>query len=208
MDKTVVLIYIIYLFFGCKKGKECPPVTVKPINPSFINWTKPYPVNTKEYIRYKSNKGPEESLLIYRDINYSEWYLKDDAGCGNSRGEWRNYNLMSTVYRKWFEVSILQYSSNETQISIVNRSGGMDEGAIIFSSDKSYRFQYNPCDTCLHFFNNYLVNNKSYDKVIRMYCPQGASSFGSENVKEIYLAEGFGIIQYSCSDSTVWNLVY
>lgn len=207
MDKTVVLIFIIYLFFGCKKEKECPPQSVKPINPAYINWTKPYPVNTIGYVRFKSNKGPEESLLIKRDMTYSEWYLKDGADCGNSRGEWRDYNLLSTVYRKWFQISILQYSSNETMIEIVNRSGGMDEGAIIFSSDNSHRFQYNPCDTCLNIFNNYMLNNKLYKKVIRMHCPKGANSSGSESVKEFYLAEDYGIVQYTCSDSTVWNIV-
>lgn len=208
MGKAVIFICIVCLLIGCKKGTDCPPKTVTAINPSFINWTKLYPENNIGYVRFKSNKGPEESLLIDRDMTFSEWFLKDDAGCGNSKGEWRNYYLMSTIYRKYFQVSILQYSSNETLLGIVNRSGGLDNGSIIFSSDNSFHIKYSPCDTCFHLFNNYLINNKSYDKVIRMYCPNGANSPGSESVKEIYLAEGYGIVQYTCSDSTVWTIVH
>jgi hypothetical protein len=158
-------------------------------------------------MRYKSNKGLEESLIINRDLYYREWYLQDDPDCFTKKGEWRKYNLMSSIYSKKFEIYILQHSSTETLIGIVNRNGGMDEGGIIFSSDKSHRFKYNPCDTCLHLFNNYSINNKLYDRVIKMYCPKGARSSGSESVKEIYFAEGYGIVQYTCSDSTVWNIV-
>ncbi len=210
MGKAVIFVCLVWLIFGCKKDKECPQQTVMPINPAFINWAKPYPIDTIGYARYKSNKGPEESLLIKRDMFYNEWFLqniKDDDPCVIKKGEWRDYNLTSTIYRKWLQVHILQYSPSETTVELLNYSGGNDGGSISFSSNNSYYFKYSPCDTCMHFFDTYLVNNKTYNKVIRMYCPSGAKTPGSESIKEIYFAEGFGIIQYTCSDSTVWNLV-
>jgi hypothetical protein len=207
MGKAINLVVIICLILGCKKRNECPPQTVKPIDPTYANWTKPYPIDGIGYVRFKSNRGPEESFQIKRDMDFSKWPLQDEEYCYDSKGEWRNYHLFSTLNRKRFQVSISQYSSTETMIVLVNRSGGMDEGGIIFSFKNPPQFKYYPCDTCLNLFTNYWVNNKLYGKVIRMYCPKGASSYGPENVKEIYMANGYGIIQYTCTDSTVWNLV-
>lgn len=210
MGKAIIFVCFVWLFLGCQMEIECPKEIVMPINPAFVNWTKPYPIDTIGYARYKSNKGTEESLLIERDMYYNEWYLQNisyDEPCVTKRSEWRNYSLTSTIYKKWINVDILQYSPNETRLYIENKSSGYDAGSINFSPNNSYSILKSPCDTCLHLFDTYLVNNKTYSNVIRMHCIECAKTPGPESIKEIYFAEGYGIIQYTCSDSTVWNLV-
>lgn len=59
----------------------------------------------------------------------------------------------------------------------------------------------------MQLYENHSVNGKRYKKVIRLICPKGAAAGGSEGIREFYVAEGYGLIQYTSADSTIWDIV-
>ncbi|MDP1727560.1 MAG: hypothetical protein Q8M15_12315 [Bacteroidota bacterium] len=207
MGKTVVLILFMSTFFCCKKIKECPPDSVLPFNPNFVEWGKLYPSDSINYTRYKSNKGQEESLVSFG--GNAPIVLKDNENdCTSMKGEFRRRDLSSTIYYKLFEIVFAQFSSTETRLTIINRCGILQEGEITFSTGNPLKIIRSPCDTCIHTYTNLELNNKIYSEIIRIHFSFSDTRKNSESVKEIYWAKGYGIVQYTACDSAVWNIVF
>jgi hypothetical protein len=207
MDKTITF-FCLLLLFSCKQEEKvnCPKEDiVYGINPVYEPWAAQFPVSGTGYLKIKSDKGQQESLRIDRDPSFHEWYLADKGDCYALKGEWRDYNLYSTLYSKQLQFEIMQYARFETLVVIVNRSGGLEEAGVIFS-EYGTRILYKPCDTCVNVLSNVTINNKAYAEAIRVYCPKGAGAGGKESIREIYIGKGSGIVQFTCSDSTVWNI--
>lgn len=201
-------VFICCLFFcACKKENNCVQKPPTPVNPNFVNWSKPFLLEPISFVRFKSNKGLEESLEIRGSIDESKWYLKDNENCLLNKGEWREYNFKSTIFKKRFQVVLFQYSTNQTALDIVNRSGPMEESSIIFNADGSNFVKYSPCDTCTLYFKNYSLNNIVYDELVKVVFLKSLNALHSEVVEEIYFAKGFGIVRFIASDKTVWDIV-
>jgi len=207
MDKAVVVFVFFLLLCACKKEEKCIQKPPTPISPSFVDWSKPYLTKPISYVRFKSNKGLEESLEITSSIDPSKWYLKDNDNCLLNKGEWREYNFKSTIFKKRFDMVLFQYSTNQTALGIINRSGPMEESSIIFNNDGSNYVQYTPCDTCTQYFKNYSINNVDFNEVVRVICFKSLNALHSEVVEEIYFAKGFGLVRFIASDDTVWDIV-
>jgi hypothetical protein len=205
MGKAVIFYILFGIFFSCSKQSNCITGQKAPINTLFIDWVKGYPIDSIGYIRFKSNNGKEESLMIVRDMNFSEWYLQNED-CSR-KSEFRDYNLYSTIYRKYFQISILQNSISETWLEITNRSGlTMTSTLLSFEMNKQPRNISNNCDSCVEFYLNKTINNIVFSEVIQTKSPDRIGSNNAEFVTEMWVAKNYGLIRYVCADSSIWDL--